>query len=214
MIIGAAASVRGKFMIKQIPFLKRLQGRIGRFFAFLPLSPTQITMLAPLFALLSFYFMFHKRVDFAIAAFVLAAGVDALDGAVARAKGQVTKKGAFFDGVCDRFVEFFALLGLLAYGIEAFILPAEVWVLLFVFFGTCMTTFISAYADHREVMPAKEAADLPAMFHRPERVVCIFFAMLLAPLSAVGATVVIGAGAMLSMLTVAQKILHVMLYRE
>ncbi len=201
-------------MIKQIQFLKDLQERVGKTFAFLPLSPTQITMLAPLFALVSFYFMYHKQMEFAIVAFVLAALVDALDGAVARARGQVTKKGAFFDGVCDRFVEFFVLLGLLAYGIQAFILPAEIWVFFFVFFGTCMTSFISAYADHREVMPAKEAADLPAMFHRPERVVAIFFAMLVAPASAVGATAIIGAGAMLCILTVAQKIVHVMLYKE
>jgi len=201
-------------MIKQIQFLKDLQGKIGKAFAFLPLSPTQITALAPIFALLSLYFMYHKMMEFAIVAFVLSALVDALDGAVARARGQVTKKGGFFDGVCDRFVEFFALLGLLAYGIGAFILPADIWVLLFVFFGTCMTSFVSAYADHREVMPAKEAANLPAMFQRTERVVCIFFAMLLAPVSVVGATAIIGAGAMLSMLTVAQKIVHVMLYKE
>ncbi|VVB58909.1 Bifunctional IPC transferase and DIPP synthase [Candidatus Anstonella stagnisolia] len=201
-------------MIKQIPFLRKLQEDAGKAFTFLPLSPTQITMLAPIFALVSLYFMYHRQMEFAIVAFVLSALMDALDGAVARARGQVTKKGGFFDGVCDRFVEFFVLVGLLAYGIGTFILPADVWVLLFVFFGTCMTSFVSAYADHREVMPAKEAADLPAMFHRPERVVCIFLAMLVAPASAVGATAIIGAGAMLSMLTVAQKIVHVMLYKE
>lgn len=201
-------------MIKENAFLLKLQEKAGKALAFLPLSPTQVTLLAPIFAFMSLAFMFGGQMGIAIIAFALAALADALDGALARARGQVSKKGAFFDGVCDRLVEFFALLGLLAYGIGAFIVPAYVWVLLFAFFGTCMTTFVSAYADHREVMGAKEAANLPAMFRRPERVVCILGAMLVAPLSAVGATIIIAAGALLCMLTFAQKTLHVMMHRE
>src|SRR3989338_10180860 len=109
MITGAMGRWRGDCMIKNIPFLQRMQESMGKAFAFVPLSPTQITALALLFALLSFYFMFHRQMEFAIIAFAVAAVVDALDGAVARVRGQVSKKGAFFDGVCDR-VEFSAVL--------------------------------------------------------------------------------------------------------
>ena len=201
-------------MIKSSPFLQRMQESMGKAFAFVPLSPTQITALAPLFALLSFYFMFHRQMEFAIIAFAVAAVVDALDGAVARVRGQVSKKGAFFDGVCDRVVEFLAVLGLLAYGLSAFILAGEIWALFFVFFGTCMAAFVGAYASHRGVMPEKEAERLPAMFRRPERVLCIFFAMLVAIVSPIGATAIIALGAVLSLLTLAQKIVHVMVYVE
>ena len=152
--------------------LSGLQEKVGAAFAVLPFTPNQITVLSLLFGAAGAYFAYEKNV-FALALFLVAFLLDGLDGAVARAKNMSSHFGAYLDGICDRLVEFFALLPFFFY--SEFVFPA----LLSLFFGTCMHSFSKAYADHREVMDAKAAAGLKSFLPRTERVMGIFLALAL-----------------------------------
>jgi len=70
------------------------------------ISPTAITLAAPLLTALVCAWFVRSR---AIVPFCLLMGLvgclDALDGAVARVSGRVTRFGAYLDAVCDRYVD-------------------------------------------------------------------------------------------------------------
>ncbi len=105
---------------------------------FLP-SPNAVTVLSFIIALLSLAEFFTIGKFFAWG-FGLAFLLDAMDGAIARATGKVSKEGAFLDGVLDRLVEGAALLavGFLGYWVEAFLL---------FMLGSCLTSFLKAYGE-------------------------------------------------------------------
>jgi len=67
--------------------------------------------------------------------------IDMLDGAVARATKSVTRFGAVYDHVLDRYVEFFALVGI---GLGGF--SDWVWIV-FSLFGMIMASFTRAKAE-------------------------------------------------------------------
>lgn len=147
-----------------------LQKKVGEMIAFLPLHPNHITILSVIFSIGGAYFIFERNwigMIFVFLAFVC----DGLDGAIARAKKLSSNFGAYLDGICDRLVEFFALLPLILD--VQYTLPS----VLILFFGTCMTSFSKAYADHRLVCDAKTAAGLRTLLPRTERVIGIFVAL-------------------------------------
>ena len=79
--------------------LARQLNRIG-------LTPTVLTLSAPVIgAALCLWVLRTRAVAGFCAAILLAGCLDALDGAVARASGKVTKFGAYLDAVCDRIFE-------------------------------------------------------------------------------------------------------------
>lgn len=70
------------------------------------ISPTSITLLGLALVLASCAFLLVTRRVFAFCVVVtLASLMDAVDGAVARLSGRVTKVGAYLDAVCDRYGE-------------------------------------------------------------------------------------------------------------
>ncbi len=72
----------------------------------LGVSPSAVTLLGLLLVLLSCLFLVRTHRLLAFCGLVTAATLcDALDGAVARAGGRVTKFGAYLDAVCDRYAE-------------------------------------------------------------------------------------------------------------
>lgn len=152
--------------------LAGLQEKIGKMFSFLPLHPNHITVLSLACAAFGAYFVYEKNI-FGLVLFLFAFLFDGLDGAIARAKSLSSAFGAYLDGICDRLVEFFALLPFFFY--PEFVFPS----LLALFFGTCMHSFSKAYADHRLVCDAKTAAGLKSFLPRTERVIGIFLALLL-----------------------------------
>lgn len=149
-----------------------LQSWVGNFFKWLPCHPNDITLLSLAAAIAGAYFVYLKN-PLGLALFLLAFLFDGLDGAVARAKKLASPFGAYLDGVLDRLVEFFALLPF--FFDATLMLPS----LLVLFFGSCMTAFSKAYADHRGVMDAKKAAGMKTMLPRTERVIGIFLALAL-----------------------------------
>ena len=152
--------------------LGKLQASIGNLFKWLPCHPNDITLLSLVAAIAGAYFVFLKD-PLGILFFLLAFAFDGLDGAVARAKKLTSAFGAYLDGILDRLVEFFALLPL--FFDASLMLPS----LLVLFFGSTMTAFSKAYADHREVMDAKSAAGMRTLLPRAERVIGIFLALVL-----------------------------------
>ncbi len=154
--------------------LSKQQEKVGELFKWLPLHPNDITILSVVFAAAGAWFVWQQSILGPIL-FLLSFAMDGLDGAIARAKNLSSAFGAYLDGTCDRLVEFFALLPFLFSPISGLFLPS----LLTLFFGSVMTAFSKAYADHREAVEHKKAAKLSTLMPRTERVIGIFVAMLL-----------------------------------
>ena len=74
-------------------------------------SPTILTLLGPFLGAIVCLLFLRTRAVLPFCAAIAAVGcLDALDGAVARAGGRVTKFGAYLDAVADRYVEAMAVL--------------------------------------------------------------------------------------------------------
>lgn len=151
---------------------KKMQSDIGEMLKPLPLHPNHLTALSLIFAAIGSYFAFRNDM-LAIVLFIMAFAFDALDGAVARAKNLASTFGAYMDGICDRLVEFLALLPL--FFSPEFLFPA----LLTLFFGTCMTSFSKAYASHRKLTDEKTAASMKTFMPRTERAMGILLVLAL-----------------------------------
>lgn len=152
--------------------LSSFQSRIGDLIKPLPLHPNHLTLLSVLLAAAGAWLAWQHD-PLSLLLFLLSFAIDGLDGALARAKNLTSAFGAYLDGMCDRLVEFFSLLPFLF--TPVYFIPA----LLILFFGSVMTAFSKAYADHREVCDAKTAAKLTTLLPRTERAIGLFVALLL-----------------------------------
>ncbi|NNM58561.1 MAG: CDP-alcohol phosphatidyltransferase family protein [Legionellales bacterium] len=85
------------------PIAKRLIGIV---------SPSQITLASGILGFLVFLVLLINLPILAVILLLLSGYCDTLDGAVARLSHQISNQGAVYDIVCDRFVEFFVILGL------------------------------------------------------------------------------------------------------
>lgn len=195
-------------MLKKLKFAQSLQSSIGNLLSRLPISATQITALAFLFALAGFFLSAARLPFHSLAFFVLAGVADALDGAVARAKKQVSARGAYIDGITDRLVEFLFILSFFFYLLPPFIMPAYLSLICILFFGSCMSTFATAYADHRKVATKQKLASEPGILPRPERLILLYIAFLLIPFAPFYTAALAFAGAVLAFITFAQRFWH------
>ncbi|MFC1936123.1 CDP-alcohol phosphatidyltransferase family protein [Chloroflexota bacterium] len=98
--------------------LSKVLNKIGTFINGLGIHPNQITTLGLLGTLVGAYFV--ARGQFTLGGFLLLlmGPIDALDGAVARARGEPEDFGAFVDSVTDRYIELAIYAGLLWYYFE------------------------------------------------------------------------------------------------
>jgi len=194
---------------------RNLSVKIGIVFSRIPLSPNQWTIISLLPAVIGFYFLVQKELGFAIAFFIIASGIDAVDGAVARVMGKATNFGAYLDGIVDRFVEALLLFGLMFFGYPDWILPGWAWIAGMLFFGTTMTSFSRAYADHRKVVTDPEQLrKLGGILERAERLVLIFVSMFVWFIEPVYATCIMAFGVFLAIITVLQRVLGVKKLRK
>lgn len=166
-------------MIKSAGLSNNISSLLGRIFTFLPFHPNTITVFSVFFAVAGFVFSYFGSFHHAFFSFVLAFFFDVLDGAVARIKKLATKKGAFLDGVSDRIVEFFLILSLMFFTIPAILFPSWLWLVSILFFGSCMTSFVKAYAHHKEILTKEEAEKLGGFLERGERGVLLLLSFLL-----------------------------------
>ena len=155
--------------------------RLARGLASLGLSPNAWTLISLVPALAGLWALVMHHLALGLVLFALSAFIDIVDGTVARVTNQVSDKGAFIDGVVDRYVELLLYLGLLIYvGRGEYLgLPNEAWIVLLIF-GGLMTSFVRAYADHRGIV--KDPGELKRMgglLERLERLMLLYFGMFL-----------------------------------
>lgn len=187
--------------------IDRLTTWLGRQGARLPISATQWTLFSLVVAGGGLIILVRGHLIAGFALFAVAGFLDALDGSVARARGTESALGAYLDGVVDRFVEGALLIGLMAFGYPDWVLPGWLWLVLVLFFGTSMTTFVRAYADHRNVVTDPQSLEaIGGIFERPERLLAIYGSMLLWLVEPRFATFAIVIASVLSVLTVLQRI--------
>jgi phosphatidylglycerophosphate synthase len=163
-------------MIKSSDLGKSISGYLGKFFAWLPLHPNSITLVSIILAALagfSWGSSLASQVQ-ALVLFLFAFFFDAIDGAVARAKNLTSKQGAFLDGISDRLVEFFLVFALLKTSPEL-----QFPLMLTLFFGTAMTSFVKAYAEHSQLLSHEEALKMPGLMERTERSLLLLAAAVL-----------------------------------
>lgn len=139
----------------------------------------------------------HMRVGGLV--LVVAAPFDALDGAVARVRGNHGPFGAFLDSTLDRLADAVLILGLTAHEMRQGA-TLEVWLLLIALVGAFMVSYSRARAE------ALGVTCKVGVLTRLERII------LIAVLSVLALTSVLAwALAVLSVFTVLQRMLHVYL---
>jgi len=191
-------------MLKSTPIAKSSSESLGKFFGWIPLHPNTITLFSVLFAIAGFVLFLYSQFLSGFIFFLLAFFLDAVDGAVARAKNLTSKKGAFLDGISDRLVEFFLILALF---VSATDLAAHVVLVSILFFGTCMTAFVKAYAEHSGLLDHESSRRMPGLLERAERSVLLLLASFLLLLGLANLfAFLLGAIALLSTVTFFQRV--------
>jgi CDP-diacylglycerol---glycerol-3-phosphate 3-phosphatidyltransferase len=133
----------------------------------------------------------------------LFSATDTLDGALARVTGRVSVFGAFLDSVCDRYAEAAVFFGL-AWYFQAASNPRGVALTYLALVGSLMVSYARARAEGVGL----QAADI-GWFQRPERIILLGVGLLLAPLSPLALELVLAALAILTTITVFQRVRHV-----
>lgn len=165
-------------MLKQNKTILKIQTGVGEILSKIPISPNAYTIMSVFMALFAAVSISQGMLYLGVILFCISALFDAFDGAVARAKNQITNVGAFLDGVCDRIVEFFFLSAFFFYPLPTIYMSAQNWILFLVFFGTALPAYIRAYADHKEVISKEDANMMGGIFERGERVFLLAFSLI------------------------------------
>jgi len=160
-------------MLKQDQGLKGIQASVGKALAIIPLTPNQWTLLSVLIAIVAGAMIAIGNLYVGLALFAVAALFDVIDGAVARARNEVSALGGFIDGVADRFVEAIFLFSLMFFPLPTVLIDPKIWLALVIFLGTCMPSFIRAYADHKRAISREKALALGGICERSERILII-----------------------------------------
>lgn len=180
-----------------------IENKTADVFAALPFTPNQYTSVSIVAALAMLYPIVAGHYVAALALFIVAAGLDFIDGAVARKRGLATKRGAYWDTIADRYVEAILLFGLLFCQLPDFYLPVAAWIFL-ALFGSTMTTYAKAAAKEKELRDAELKGGLMS---RGERLIAYF--LILAAIiwgNYYLAAVIIAVSAMLANITAGQRI--------
>lgn len=190
--------------------------RILRGFASFGLGPNAWTVLSIIPAVAGFAALAYHRLAIGLILFVLSGFMDMVDGAVARAINSTTARGAFIDGVLDRYVELLLILGLTVYlGRTEFLsAPSEAWMILLLF-GAVMTSFVRAYADHRGIVSdANELKRMGGLLERAERLILLYVAMLLGLFNLSWMMIVLAITAVLANATAIQRIIFALMRKK
>lgn len=132
----------------------RLVEPLAKSIAAAGVSPSAITITAPLLGAAACLWFLQTRQTLLFCLGIAAAGIlDALDGAVARAGGRVTKFGAYLDAMCDRYFE--AVVVLTVAHVTGY------WILSFIVLaGALLTSYAKARAAMEVVVSNQEWPDL------------------------------------------------------
>jgi len=130
------------------------------------LNPNFITSLSFCFSLVGCVFFYVGWIFLAGWAVLFGGTLDILDGRIARKTGRVSRRGAFFDSVLDRYGEVLIFLGLAAHFRHSILFS----VILLAMAGSLMVSYTRARAEGVGVT-CKEVG----IMQRPERIVLLGF---------------------------------------
>src|SRR3989338_7130920 len=146
---------------------------IGKFFMRLGWTPNTLTFLGFLFSIVAAFFYGNGLFGYAGWLMLFGATFDLFDGQVARLTGNVSKSGAFFDSVMDRFSEGVTFLGLIWFFRDS-------WVLFFLILGMIGSMGVS-YTRARGEAVGVDCRK--GSMQRPERIVYIGCASIFDPMT-------------------------------
>jgi phosphatidylglycerophosphate synthase len=197
-------------------YTDEISRKVGLVFSRLPFTSNHWTYLSIVLAIIGFFqLVYYKNMFMAFVLFLTSGFLDAVDGAVARARKSVTKMGGYLDGIVDRIVEAFLLFGLLIFDLPGFIfldywIPSHIWIVLLLFFGTALTTHARSYASEKKVIISNRVLSwMPGILERTERLLVIGLAMLLYYVEPVYATIVLAIASILAIITFLQRVFFV-----
>ena len=150
----------------------KLLNPIGHKVADLGLKPNHITLLGFLLGFITFYFYATLQPLLALITIIISGIMDALDGAVARASGLITRFGAVLDAVLDRYVEFFIIIGIAIGGYAQWLYA------ILALFSSIMVSYTRARAESSGGLKSCAVG----LFERQERLLTIIIGTLLLPL--------------------------------
>lgn len=191
--------------------------RIGTIFMKFGIPPNAWTLISIIPAGVGFACLYYGELIFALIFFILSGFFDAVDGAVARVTGTVSDKGAYTDGIVDRYVEILLYLGLLVYGLNKNLLSAQAWssLICILIFGAVMTSFTRAYADHRKIVTdPKDLKKMGGILERAERLILIFIGMLAGYFNPAYLAYAVILAAILANFTAFQRIMFVIKFKK
>lgn len=144
-------------------------GRLG-------VRPNHVTVFSVILSAGAALLVAHGHLMSAAWVFFAAMACDLIDGLLARSLGIQSSSGAFFDSFCDRISEGIIFAGLAYLGRDGLLFAASFWAL--------VASYLISYARGRgEGLGVDCKAGL---MQRPERLLMLFFTLLLAPLIALG----------------------------
>lgn len=176
-----------------------------------PFSPNILTLFSIFLAVIGAYYIYLNVIYMAILFIALSLLMDGLDGIVARAQKKQTKFGAFLDGVSDRVVEFIILFSLIFYTWPNQLFM-QIMLLLILFFGSIMTSYIVAYSVHREVVKNKDTNKMKIVFARAERTILILIILISLIFYSEIVSYLVTIGAVLSIFSFMQRVIFVYKY--
>ena len=176
--------------------------KTGNFFSKFGLSPNQWTIVSLIPVIVSLYFLVNESFLIAGMLFLLSAFIDIIDGSVARYSNKVSVKGAYLDTIVDRYVEGIILVGLLFVSLPVFYLPSPVWIFLYLF-GSLMTTYSKAAAKEKGLVEKELKGGL---LERAERLLILFFGIIIASVDPFFLTFIIALLAVLTNISALQRI--------
>ena len=128
---------------------------------------------------------------------------DTLDGALARATNRVSVFGAFLDSVCDRYAEAAVFFGLV-WWFQATGNSLGVTLAYLALVGSLMVSYARARAEGVGL----QAADV-GWFQRPERIIVLGVGLIAAPFAPTVLLLALAVLAVLTTVTVLQRVVHV-----
>lgn len=169
---------------------------IGKKLGKMGVTPNAISTVSLLIAILAAITYASKAPVLGAVGLLGSGFVDMLDGSVARATGLVTRFGAVYDPVLDRYAEFAVLFGM-GYGG----LVSWVWVI-FSLFGMVMASYVRARAESAGGL----ASCSVGIAERQEKIVLLLIGSLVQPFFNLGLSISVIVVGVLSHVTAAQRL--------
>jgi archaetidylinositol phosphate synthase len=169
---------------------------IGRALGRLGLTPNAISTLSLFIAVLAAVAYASRAPVLGAVGLLVSGFVDMLDGAVARATGAVTRFGAVYDPVLDRYAEFAVLLGMGFGGLVGW-----VWVV-FSLFGMVMASYVRARAESSGGLESCSVG----IAERQEKIILLVIGSIVQPFFSLGLSISVVIVGLLSHVTAAQRL--------